>query len=53
MGIETLKAVYATLNTIEVKGKDNLNSLLGCINALGSYIQVQELAQQNQEGSNG
>lgn len=31
---DIIKAVVQTLNQIEVKGKHNLDMLLGCINAL-------------------
>lgn len=31
---DTIKNVINTLNTVEVKGRDNLNHLLGCILAL-------------------
>lgn len=31
-----LRMVRVTLNDIEVKGKENLDKLLGCINALES-----------------
>lgn len=33
-----IQAVILTLNEIEVKGKDNLSKLLGCINALTKII---------------
>lgn len=31
-----IRVVVSTLNDIEVKGRDNLDKLLGCINALES-----------------
>lgn len=34
--MEILQQVIYTLNTIPVSGKDNLDKLLGCINALES-----------------
>lgn len=34
MHSDIIKAVVQTLNQIEVKGKANLDMLLGCINAL-------------------
>lgn len=40
-----LKVVISTLNSVEVKGKDNLDRLLGCINALESLVQITEEAQ--------
>lgn len=35
-----IRMVISTLNDVEVKGKDNLDKLLGCINALESVVQV-------------
>ena len=37
-----LKMISSTLNTIEVKGKDNLDRLLGCINAIDSIVKSAE-----------
>ena len=37
--MELLKQIIITLNTIEVKGKDNMSKLLGCIYALEGMIQ--------------
>lgn len=31
---ETLRAIRTTLNSVEVRGKTNLDRLLACINAL-------------------
>lgn len=39
-----IRMVISTLNDVEVKGKDNLDRLLGCINALESVVQVREAA---------
>jgi hypothetical protein len=36
MNLTRIKAVISTLNCIEVKGKDNLDRLLGCIQTLES-----------------
>lgn len=33
-----LARILSTLNTIEVRGSENLNSLLGCIQVLDSLI---------------
>ena len=35
---DIIKAVVQTLNQIEVKGKHNLDMLLGCINALEKTV---------------
>lgn len=45
MNITLLKMVISTLNGVEVKGKDNLDMLLGCINALETVVQAEEAAQ--------
>lgn len=37
---DRLVEVLKTLNTIEVKGRDNLNRLLGCILVLEAEIQA-------------
>lgn len=37
-----IKLVISTLNEVEVKGKDNLDKLLGSINALESVVQIME-----------
>lgn len=39
-----LALVISTLNEVEVKGKGNLDKLLGCINALESVVQAAEEA---------
>lgn len=40
-----IKIVISTLNEIEVKGKDNMDKLLGCINALESVVQSAEMGE--------
>lgn len=45
--IELLQTIVLTLEDIEVKGSDNMSKLLGCINALNSYIQSQS---ENEDG---
>lgn len=42
MDVTLIKMVISTLNDIEVKGKDNLDHLLGCINALESFVLIAE-----------
>lgn len=37
-----IRLVISTLNEVEVKGKDNLDKLLGSINALESVVQIME-----------
>ena len=43
MDTNLIKMVISTLDTIEVKGRDNLDKLLGCINALESVVQSFEI----------
>lgn len=45
MDTTLIKLVVSTLNSVEVKGKDNLDKLLGCINALESVVQIMEKAE--------
>lgn len=37
--IETLERLIYTLNGVEVKGRDNIDKLLGCIMTLESLIE--------------
>lgn len=37
--METIKSIIATLNRVEVHGKQNLDMLLGCIMALERLMQ--------------
>lgn len=54
MNTELIKMVISTLNTVEVKGKDNLDALLGCINALETVVQSAEVQQKlEKEETNG
>lgn len=39
-----VRAVISTLNTVEVKGKENLDKMLGCINALEQVAKNVECA---------
>lgn len=39
-----LRRVISTLNTVEVRGKENMGSLLGCIEALEDIVQTEEKA---------
>lgn len=47
MDLTIIKAVISTLDCIEVKGRDNLDALLGCINALESFAQIAEIQDEN------
>lgn len=37
-----IRVVISTLNDIEVRGRDNLDKLLGCINALDSIAKTMD-----------
>lgn len=57
MNTELLERVVFTLNTVTVSGKDNMDKLLGCINALESFIKVAKVQQsakiESEEENNG
>ena len=50
--VRLLRLVLNTLNDVEVKGKDNLDRLLGCINALETALQNLEALDTATEVSN-
>ena len=50
--VRLLRLVLNTLNDVEVKGKDNLDRLLGCINALETALQSLEALDTSTEVSN-
>ena len=50
--VRLLRLVLNTLNDVEVKGKDNLDRLLGCINALETALQNLEALDTSTEVSN-
>ena len=52
MDTTIIKMVINTLNTIEVKGKDNMSALLGSIEALESFDRMAQAAEK-QEVSDG
>ena len=47
MDLTLVKAVISTLNCIEVRGRDNLDYLLGSINALESFVHLAEKTQES------
>ena len=51
--INTIKCVIATLNDVEVKGRDNMDKLLGCIMALETVVQMAEKPVEVKEEENG
>lgn len=36
--MDLIKAVISTLESVEVKGAENWDKMLGCVNALKSYV---------------
>ena len=42
MDVTIIKLVLNTLEDIEIKGKKNIDAMLGCMNALGNFIQMAE-----------
>lgn len=54
MNTELIKMIITTLDTVEVKGRDNMDKLLGCINALETVVQSSEIQNKiNKEEANG
>lgn len=50
--IDLLKAVIHTLNTVSVHGKEDLDSMLGCIQALERLVTQLENPPETEEVSN-
>lgn len=40
--VTIIKLVLNTLDDIEIKGKKNIDAMLGCMNALENFIQAAE-----------
>lgn len=55
MDLTIIKMVINTLNSIEVKGKENMAGLLGSIEALENVVRMAETPKpvENQEASDG
>lgn len=51
MDVTIIKIVLNTLDDIEVRGKQNLDAMLGCMNALESFVYEAE-SLQNKEAEN-
>ena len=47
---ETLIRIYNTLNRITVQGRDNLDQLLGCMQAIQALIEMESSKQSTEEG---
>lgn len=53
MDTTIIKMVINTLNTIEVKGKDNMSAMLGSIQALENFVQMAAQAPMGEQKENG
>ena len=53
MNITILKLVLNTLNDIEIKGKKNIDAMLGCMNALEEFIHQAENKKESEVVENG
>lgn len=52
--LELIQNVIVTLNNVDVRGKDNMSRLLGCISALEQVVQKETaLAGETKEEDNG
>jgi hypothetical protein len=50
MDVTIIKLVLNTLDDIEIKGKKNIDAMLGCMNALESFIQQAEAENKKKSG---
>ena len=46
--VTIIKLVLNTLEDIEIKGKKNIDAMLGCMNALESFIHAAEVENKNE-----
>ena len=53
MNITILKLVLNTLDDIEIKGKKNIDAMLGCMNALEEFIHQAENKKESEVVENG
>lgn len=53
MNITIIKLVLNTLDDIEIKGKKNIDAMLGCMNALESFIHEAEAQKESEVVDNG
>lgn len=53
MNITILKLVLNTLNDIDIKGKKNIDAMLGCMNALEEFIHQAENKKESEVVENG
>lgn len=51
MDLTIIKLVLNTLEDIEIKGKKNIDAMLGCMNALENFVQLAEAENKNEKES--
>ncbi len=49
--VTIIKLVLNTLEDIEIKGKKNIDAMLGCMNALENFVQLAEAENKNEKES--
>lgn len=47
--VTIIKLVLNTLEDIEIKGKKNIDAMLGCMNALESFVKMTESNNKNED----
>ena len=53
MDVTIIKLVLNTLDDIEIKGKKNIDAMLGCMNALENFIHEAENKKESEVVNNG
>ena len=53
MDVTIIKLVLNTLDDIEIKGKKNIDAMLGCMNALENFIYEAEKKKESEVVDNG
>lgn len=49
--VTIIKLILNTMEDIEIKGKKNIDAMLGCMNALENFIQLAEAENNNKKES--
>ena len=53
MDVTIIKLVLNTLEDIEIKGRNNIDAMLGCMNALENFIQTAEAESKREVATDG
>jgi hypothetical protein len=53
MDVTIIRLVLNTLEDIEIKGRKNIDAMLGCMNALESFIQSAEAENEREVATDG